>query len=240
MLRKNGSGILILDEATSSVDSDTDAVMQKVIKEGFAGYTIISVAHRLDTIMDSDKVAVLDGGRLAEFDSPENLLARDRSGKPTVVLSMSTGHLVTFDLAVDLLAICGILIAFDPAVDLLAVCAVYGVLVTFDPAVDFFAVLRLFSWRRHDGSGESQEDPVQCVHDGRAVRVDLIYDFGEWKVADRDINDMSAWWNGADTFALGTWIYSRSFTTHASVYCLSFPNKDTLSARRQSMVSLFD
>jgi ABC-type multidrug transport system fused ATPase/permease subunit len=47
MLRKNGSGILILDEATSSVDSDTDAVMQKVIKEGFAGYTIISVAHRV-------------------------------------------------------------------------------------------------------------------------------------------------------------------------------------------------
>ncbi|KAE8152270.1 putative multidrug resistance protein [Aspergillus avenaceus] len=77
MLRKTDSKILILDEATSSVDSNTDAVMQKVIKEEFAGYTIISVAHRLDTIIDSDKVAVLDSGSLVEFDSPENLLARD-------------------------------------------------------------------------------------------------------------------------------------------------------------------
>ncbi|KAE8381911.1 putative multidrug resistance protein [Aspergillus bertholletiae] len=77
ILRKSGSNILILDEATSSVDNDTDAVMQKVITEVFAGYTIISVAHRLDTIMDSDMVAVLDAGKLMEFDSPESLLARD-------------------------------------------------------------------------------------------------------------------------------------------------------------------
>ncbi|KAE8369715.1 hypothetical protein BDV27DRAFT_152796 [Aspergillus caelatus] len=77
ILRRPDSRILILDEATSSVDSDTDAAMQKVIKEVFAGCTIISVAHRLNTIMDSDMVALLDGGKLVEFDSPGSLLARD-------------------------------------------------------------------------------------------------------------------------------------------------------------------
>ena len=75
MLR-TGSKILVLDEATSSVDSETDQIMQKLIRSEFIDYTIITVAHRLDTIMDSDKIAVLEKGRLVEFDSPKALLAR--------------------------------------------------------------------------------------------------------------------------------------------------------------------
>ncbi|KAK3360588.1 ABC transporter [Lasiosphaeria hispida] len=66
--------ILVLDEATSSVDVRTEEVIQRLLRKRFAGHTIIAVAHRLDTIMDFDKVAVLDAGRLVEFDSPYSLL----------------------------------------------------------------------------------------------------------------------------------------------------------------------
>jgi ATP-binding cassette subfamily C (CFTR/MRP) protein 1 len=64
-------GVLVLDEATSNVDAETDRLMQRLIREEFEGYTIITVAHRLDTIRDSDWIAVLDGGRLAEWGRPE-------------------------------------------------------------------------------------------------------------------------------------------------------------------------
>ncbi|KAK0706203.1 P-loop containing nucleoside triphosphate hydrolase protein [Lasiosphaeria miniovina] len=72
MLRS--STILVLDEATSSIDAKTEETMQRLIRKRFASHTVIAVAHRLDTIMDFDKVAVLDGGRLVEFDSPYALL----------------------------------------------------------------------------------------------------------------------------------------------------------------------
>ncbi|KAK4157426.1 ABC transporter [Chaetomidium leptoderma] len=68
------STILILDEATSSIDAKTEETMQRLIRRKFANHTIIAVAHRIETIMDFDKVAVLDAGRLVEFDSPYNLL----------------------------------------------------------------------------------------------------------------------------------------------------------------------
>ena len=74
MLRK--STILVLDEATSSVDSQTDEKMQKVIREEFKNHTILTVAHRLNTIMDSDQVAVLEQGRLVELGAPGKLLER--------------------------------------------------------------------------------------------------------------------------------------------------------------------
>ncbi|KAG0652310.1 abc multidrug transporter B [Hyphodiscus hymeniophilus] len=70
------SKILILDEATSNVDGETDALMQRVIREAFAQHTIITIAHRLNTILDSDMVAVLNEGRLIEFGPPEELLQK--------------------------------------------------------------------------------------------------------------------------------------------------------------------
>ena len=72
MLRK--SRILLLDEATSNVDGETDALMQLIIRTEFAQHTIVTVAHRLNTISDSDMVAVLHEGKLVEFGPPRELL----------------------------------------------------------------------------------------------------------------------------------------------------------------------
>lgn len=79
ILRK--SKIVVLDEATSSVDRETDKLMQEIIRQEFKDCTIIAVAHRLETILDFDRIAVLDRGDLVECDSPKNLLAKDSSFK---------------------------------------------------------------------------------------------------------------------------------------------------------------
>jgi ABC-type transport system involved in cytochrome bd biosynthesis fused ATPase/permease subunit len=71
------SKILLLDEATSSVDPDTDALLQATIRNEFQGCTVLVIAHRLNTILDSDKILVMDGGRVAEFASPQELLSKD-------------------------------------------------------------------------------------------------------------------------------------------------------------------
>lgn len=68
--------IALLDEATSSTDTATDTAMQAAIRTAFAGSTVLTIAHRMHTVADSDRVLVLDRGRVAEFDSPEALLAR--------------------------------------------------------------------------------------------------------------------------------------------------------------------
>ncbi|KAK2853332.1 hypothetical protein FQN49_005174 [Arthroderma sp. PD_2] len=73
------STILILDEATSNVDNKTDEIMQRVIREKLSSRTIIAVAHKLDTILDFDRVALLDGGELLEYDDPYTLLSTDSS-----------------------------------------------------------------------------------------------------------------------------------------------------------------
>ncbi|XP_055302579.1 ATP-binding cassette sub-family C member 4-like isoform X2 [Sitodiplosis mosellana] len=72
ILRKNR--ILVLDEATANVDPQTDLLIQQTIREKFAECTVLTVAHRLHTIIDSDRVLVMDTGRAAEFDEPHNLL----------------------------------------------------------------------------------------------------------------------------------------------------------------------
>ena len=77
MLRGARSKILILDEATSNVDRDTDKVMQRIIRQEFKEHTILTVAHRLETIMDSDRVLVLEKGQVLEFGSPEELLKKE-------------------------------------------------------------------------------------------------------------------------------------------------------------------
>ena len=62
-----------MDEATASVDAETDQLVQSTIRKEFADCTILAVAHRIDTIDDSDRIIVMDKGSVAEFDTPENL-----------------------------------------------------------------------------------------------------------------------------------------------------------------------
>ncbi|KAG1687448.1 Canalicular multispecific organic anion transporter 1 [Nymphon striatum] len=72
LLRK--TKILILDEATAAVDVETDKIIQETIRNEFKECTILTIAHRLNTIMDSSRVMVLEHGEIAEFDSPSRLL----------------------------------------------------------------------------------------------------------------------------------------------------------------------
>jgi ATP-binding cassette, subfamily C (CFTR/MRP), member 1 len=76
LLLKDRSRILILDEATSNVDIKTDELMQRIIREEFAKHTILTVAHRLDTLRDADTILVMDKGRVVEIGSPDALLAK--------------------------------------------------------------------------------------------------------------------------------------------------------------------
>merc|ERR1712085_69028 len=69
------SKILVLDEPTANVDSRTEKLLQKAISKSFDGATIISVAHRLDTIIESDLILVLAEGKVIECGSPSDLIA---------------------------------------------------------------------------------------------------------------------------------------------------------------------
>ncbi|GAA5982504.1 hypothetical protein JCM10908_006676 [Rhodotorula pacifica] len=73
------SRVIIMDEATASLDDESDELVQKVIREEFSGCTNLTVAHRLDTIIDFDRILVLRAGRVAEFDKPVTLLDREDS-----------------------------------------------------------------------------------------------------------------------------------------------------------------
>eukprot|EP01133_Synstelium_polycarpum_P002439 gene2439-2772_t len=73
------SKIIVLDEATAAIDIETDALIQKTIRTDFNHCTVLTIAHRINTIIDSDKVMVLDKGELVEFDSPEELQKRPNS-----------------------------------------------------------------------------------------------------------------------------------------------------------------
>ncbi|XP_048247829.1 multidrug resistance-associated protein 1-like isoform X2 [Haliotis rufescens] len=72
LLRK--TKILILDEATAAVDMETDDLIQQTIRTEFKDCTVLTIAHRLNTILDYDKIIVLDQGLIKEFDSPDTLL----------------------------------------------------------------------------------------------------------------------------------------------------------------------
>ncbi|CAH2034504.1 unnamed protein product [Thlaspi arvense] len=71
------SKILVLDEATASVDIRTDTLIQRTIREEFKSCTMLVIAHRLNTIIDCDKILVLSSGQALEYDSPQELLSRD-------------------------------------------------------------------------------------------------------------------------------------------------------------------
>ncbi|ORX39512.1 hypothetical protein BCR36DRAFT_416970 [Piromyces finnis] len=75
------SHVIILDEATASCDIETDSIIQKALRNHFNESTIITVAHRLNTIIDYDRILVLDKGELIEYDSPKNLLFKYNSNQ---------------------------------------------------------------------------------------------------------------------------------------------------------------
>ncbi|CAN0841085.1 ABC transporter C family member 10 [Linum grandiflorum] len=73
------SRILVLDEATASIDNATDSILQRTIKAEFEDCTVITVAHRIPTVMDCNKVLSISGGKLVEYDEPVELMKRETS-----------------------------------------------------------------------------------------------------------------------------------------------------------------
>lgn len=69
--------IIVCDEATSSVDFETDEKIQRTMRTGFAGKTVLCIAHRLKTIINYDRICVMDQGRIAEMDTPLNLFEKE-------------------------------------------------------------------------------------------------------------------------------------------------------------------
>ena len=69
--------IVVMDEATASLDEQTQATFQRMIDTEFKDCTVISIAHRLNTILQCDRVCVMNDGRVAEFDSPKVLQLQD-------------------------------------------------------------------------------------------------------------------------------------------------------------------
>jgi ABC-type multidrug transport system fused ATPase/permease subunit len=72
------SRIVIFDEATAAIDHETDQKLQRVTREAFAESTVVTIAHRLDTILDSDRILVLEGGEMVEFASPAELVKKGK------------------------------------------------------------------------------------------------------------------------------------------------------------------
>ncbi|KAF1329532.1 Multidrug resistance-associated protein abc superfamily, partial [Globisporangium splendens] len=91
------SKIVVLDEATANVDTATDSLIEVAIKEAFVNKTVLIIAHRINTIMHCDKIAVMNAGRVAEFGAPDDLLCERESMFASlatrVTLSLSTSQL---------------------------------------------------------------------------------------------------------------------------------------------------
>ncbi|KAH7828103.1 putative Multidrug Resistance Associated Protein (MRP) [Monocercomonoides exilis] len=85
----SGCRIVVMDEATANVDVETDAKIQHAMGKMFADQTIIVIAHRLNTIMHCDRIVVLDSGRVAEIDTPQNLMANPQSAFNGLVRSLN-------------------------------------------------------------------------------------------------------------------------------------------------------
>ncbi|CAI6342532.1 unnamed protein product [Periconia digitata] len=79
VLSAGRSSVVVLDEATSNLDATSDSHVQKLLRSNFASHTIIAVAHKLDTILDFDKVIVMNQGQMVEYGEPFKLLEREGS-----------------------------------------------------------------------------------------------------------------------------------------------------------------
>ncbi|XP_059439550.1 ABC transporter C family member 2-like [Corylus avellana] len=86
------SKILVLDEATAAVDVRTDALIQKTIREEFKSCTMLIIAHRLNTIIDCDRILLLDAGQVLEYNSPEELLSNEDSAFSKMVQSTGAAN----------------------------------------------------------------------------------------------------------------------------------------------------
>jgi ATP-binding cassette subfamily C (CFTR/MRP) protein 1 len=86
------SKILVLDEDTTAVDVATDALIQKTIHEEFRSCTMLVIAHRINTIIDCDRILVLEAGQVLEFDTPENLLSNEDSAFSKMVQSTGSAN----------------------------------------------------------------------------------------------------------------------------------------------------
>jgi ATP-binding cassette, subfamily C (CFTR/MRP), member 4 len=85
--------ILLLDEITSNIDDETDKLIQRTIKANFKDCTILTIAHRLETIIGSDRVLLMENGEVVEFDHPEQLIDKN-NGKFRMFAMQSTWRIV--------------------------------------------------------------------------------------------------------------------------------------------------
>lgn len=94
ILEKNK--ILIQDEATAHLDGTTDLIVQQIIREQFADCTVLTIAHRLDSVMDSDRVLVMDAGGMVEFDHAYRLLQKSDGFLTKLVAETGTENALHF------------------------------------------------------------------------------------------------------------------------------------------------
>ena len=73
--------LLLMDEATASIDEVTDHKIQEMLKTQFTNVTTLTIAHRIQTIIEYDKILVLEAGNIVDFDTPHNLLDKENGNK---------------------------------------------------------------------------------------------------------------------------------------------------------------